>query len=477
MPRTDDRHLIYRLLITLMIAFFGSVFIMSIIDIFSGNNNDNFIAFAFVYIILLLLLVSYLVLRIKNEKAFLILLIAVAFTVRLIWILTVNTVPESDYEVMYNAARMGAKGDFSFSTDSYFTQWAYQMGFTLYQSLIISAFGQGTFPLKLMNCIISTGTTVLVYRIAGTVFNEKAARVAGILYTLYLPTVIINSVLTNQILSAFLIYLAIYMFLSNQRGKIYIYVLVGAVFALGQCIRPLATLALACFAFYELIEYILSKDKKLIIGTCLTLATYFVILAVVGNVLVSSKISQYGLENREPLWKFVIGLNSETTGQYSDDDAHYVKHFPLGEERNKAEQELIKERTENKEQLKVLMLNKYSLMWGTQDSTVYWSSNFGVKELTVYTGIYEQVMYIIAALLAMLAALAMFRQRNKKLYFFMLLIFLYMTAHLFIEIQTRYRDFILPSIFIFTGYGMYLCVKPKQRKKEEKPAACIRKRA
>ncbi len=465
MPLNDDKHLIYRLMVTLMIAFFGSALVMSVINIFTENANNGLVAVALVYISLAFLLVSYLVLKIKSEKAFLVILIAVAFLVRLIWILTVNTLPESDYELMYNAAIKGANGDFTFSTNSYYSQWAYQMGFTLYQSLIISVFGEGTFVLKLMNCIISTGTTVLVYKIAESVFNEKAGRAASILYSLYLPTVIVNSVLTNQVLAAFLFYLAFYLFLTNRRGRIYIYVVVGVLFAMGQFIRPLAMFVLPCFVIYELIKFIITKEKRRIIGTCLTLAAYFVLMAGVGNVLASNKISPYGLENREPYWKFVIGLNSETIGQYSDEDAAYVQKLALGEERNNAELAMIKERTENKQQLMLLMLNKYSIMWGTRDSTVYWSANADAPDLMKNVGRYEQVMYIIAALMALIAAFALFRQRNIKLYFIMILILLYMAAHLLIEIQTRYRDFAIPAIFMFTGYGMYLLFRPKQRAK------------
>ena len=465
MPLGENKRTIYRLMITLMIAFFGSVLVMSVIDIFTENKTDGLVAFALFYISLAFLLVSYLVLKIKSEKMFLIILIAVAFSVRLIWILTVNTVLDSDYVLMYNAALKGANGDFSFSTSSYYSQWAYQMGFTLYQSLIISVFGKDPFILKLINCIISTGTTVLVYKIAGAVFNEKAGRTASILYALYLPTVIVNSVLTNQILAAFLFYLAFYLFLTNRRGKIYIYIIVAALIALGQFIRPLAMFVLPCFVIYELIEFVITKEKKLIIGTCLTLAVYFVLMALAGNIIVSDKISSYGLENREPYWKFVIGLNTETTGQYSDDDAAYVEKFSLGEERNKAELELIKERTQDKHQLLVLMLNKYSAMWGTRDSTVYWSANVDVPNLMKNVGMYEQEMYIIAVLLAFIASFALFRKRNNKLYFLMILILLYMAAHLFIEIQTRYRDFALPAIFIFTGYGMYLLIGQKQKER------------
>lgn len=467
--RDESRH-VYRLMVTLVILFFGSVATMSVINIFSENPEKSFIAFALVYASLAFLLISFIVLKLRSKKVFLIILVAVAFAVRLIWILSVSTVVESDYILMYDSALKGAVGNFSFSSNSYYLQWAYQMGFTLYQSLIISVFGKDTFVLKLINCMISTGTTILVYKIAEAVFNEKAGRAASVLYALYLPTVIVNSVLTNQILAAFLFYLAFYLFLTDEQGRIYIYFFVGALFAMGQFIRPLAMFVLPCFVLYELIEFVIKKEKRRIFGILITLTAYFVLMALAGNILVFQKISPYGLENREPYWKFVIGLNSETTGQYSDEDASYVQKFALGEDRNKAELEMIRERTEHKQQLLLLMLNKYSEMWGTRDSTVYWSANVDVKNLMKNVGAYEQAMYIVLCFLAFIATFALFWQRNNKLYFIMILLLLYMAVHLFIEIQTRYRDFVLPVILVFAGYGVYLLMEPKQRRENRKTA-------
>lgn len=93
---------------------------------------------------------------------------------------------------------MGARGDFSFHSDPYYSKWAYQMGFTLYQSLILSVFGEGTLVLKLINCVVTTGTVLLVHQTAKLLFHETAARLAGFLYAIYPPAIIMNAVLTNH---------------------------------------------------------------------------------------------------------------------------------------------------------------------------------------------------------------------------------------------------------------------------------------
>ena len=48
------------------------------------------------------------------------------------------------------------------------------------------------------------------------------------------------------------------------------------------------------------------------------------------------------------------------------------------------------------------------------------------------------------------------RTKNKTLLFFSLLILGYAGVHIFIEVQSRYRYFIIPTFMIMQGYGVYL---------------------
>ncbi len=38
----------------------------------------------------------------------------------------------------------------------------------------------------------------------------------------------------------------------------------------------------------------------------------------------ASGLSKNGLENTNPLWKFVLGFNYETRGAYSEEDCQYI---------------------------------------------------------------------------------------------------------------------------------------------------------
>ncbi|MDR1131173.1 MAG: glycosyltransferase family 39 protein, partial [Oscillospiraceae bacterium] len=385
----------------LMLAFFGSIVILSLIDLFTENTEDWFIAFALAAGLLLYGLAAHGLLRIRREGHFLALLISLSLGIRLVWILTADTVPQSDFALMYNAALRAAQGDFSFSADPYFVTWPYQMGFTLYQALVLRLTGSGILALKLMNCLVSAGTMLLVYKTGSRLLSEGAGRLAGFLFSVYPPAFMMDSVLSNQQLAVFLFYLGFYLLLRRERARWPVYLLVGLLFALGQVIRPLAAVVLTCFALYQLLRRLLTKEKGLLLNGALTLLTYFTAVTLISQLLIAGGLSPYGLKNRDPLWKFVTGSNYAETGQYSAADAAYVSQFPLGEEREQAELQLIRARTADPVVVGKLMLKKFARFWGGKDN-LFWSVRPG--RFLNYAELVEQSLYVLAMLAAFFGA-------------------------------------------------------------------------
>ena len=58
---------------------------------------------------------------------------------------------------------------------------------------------------------------------------------------------------------------------------------------------------------------------------------------LISQLLISTDVTQYSLSNRDPMWKFVLGFNHDTNGQYSNEDLSYVSQFAIGDERKAAE--------------------------------------------------------------------------------------------------------------------------------------------
>ncbi|ENQ3106836.1 glycosyltransferase family 39 protein [Bacillus cereus] len=421
---------------------------------------------------ILLILLTYLCNTYFSKTIFIILLTICAFITRFIWILKIPTPIESDFALMYEAAVQAAHGNYGFSSSPYFTTWVYQLGFTMYQAFVIKLFGNHIFILKLLNVLYCTGTTLCVYGITSKIFNEWAGRIAGLLYAFYIPSIMMSSVLTNEHLATFLFYLGFYLLVSLHNK--YTWIFVGIALAFGDIMRPLGSFVLLAVIIYLFIHEFLGKDKKTMFTTTKKLIgilfVFYAVHYIVSSIFIATGVTKYPLSNRDPLWKFVIGFNSETTGTYSMSDAEKITSLEIGEERKAIEMKLIKERIADKEKLFTLFGDKFSSMWGDIDSAGYWSLNqLNKKELIDTSMEYEKYVYMATMLFGVIGLLSLLftKQKNLQYTLFLLLIIGYIAVHFLIEIQTRYRYFIIPSFFIIQSYGIYM-IHQYVRKKRQK---------
>lgn len=451
----------------LLLSF--AIFILITWNSFILTRNTFLIRFLILFtvvatIMLLFLLLGYTINKYISRFTFVILLVVLAFCIRLAWIINVPTAIESDFEMLYNSAVQAANGDFSFTQNTYYTSWVYQLGFTIYQAFIIKLFGEGTFALKFLNVLYCTGIVLLVYLITTKVFNEWAGRIAGLLYALYIPSITMTSVLTNQHLATFLFYLGFYLLITKGLSSKYMWIVIGIVLSLGDIIRPLGMLILIAVIIYVFLQGILGQSKQTIFNSLKKLSgiliVFYLVHYVISYAFISSGITQYPLSNRDPLWKFVLGLNYETKGTYSDADASHIMSFEIGDAREAEEKRIIQERLTDKEQVLSLFSEKFARMWGDIDAAPQWSLNIeGTEKLKEAALKYERYMYIAAMLFGILSLsyLIITKQENTHYTLFLLLITGYVSVHLLIEIQTRYRYFIIPSFMIIQSYGIYLC--------------------
>lgn len=446
--------LTYKFLVFLCLLFFIFTLVSSL-GYLDYSNTSALPIFAAAAIVMLLIIWAF---RIKGiqltGRQFLITLTLLALLLRLTWILTVNTEPFSDFRDMYYGALRAAGGDFSFGRDAYFVTWPYQLGFTMYESLIIGIFGKGTLMLKIFNTIFSTLTTILIYKTSSKIFNETAGRIAGIVSAIYLPFIMMCSVLTNQHLSVFLFHLGFYLLISRGFKDKYSWVYIGVILSLGDIIRPLGPVILLAVGIFFIIHYIIGgKDNNKIkltgkfVGMLLI---FYLVHYMISYMFIGIGVTEYTLSNRDPLWKFVAGLNQRTTGHWDKADWDYLAQFELGEDRKSEQRKLIEERTRDKGQLVDLMIKKAVLMWGKNDSSTQWSMNhINNPALKNQINSFERLQYVCIAILGIISLSGLFKAgADRGHILFILLILGYGAVHLIIEIQTRYRFDIMPSLII-----------------------------
>ncbi|WP_273124321.1 ArnT family glycosyltransferase [Bacillus weihaiensis] len=420
----------------------------------------------FIFIIFFSILIGKFSTRYVSKKFFFLLLLLIAFCLRIGWAYFIKTPIASDFLYMYEGAVDLSKGNYEFTNNFYFEKWSYQLGFTSYEAMVVSLFGDSPRILKLLNIFYSIGITIIIYLTASKLFNETSGRIAGLLYAFYIPSIVMSSVLTNQHLSTFLYFLAFYLIIAKGLEKKLIWIWIGLILALGNLIRPLGSFSLLAIIIFCFLFYYLNDKRKIKFNITKKLSgvliVYVLFQQLVSYTLIGIGITDETLSNKDSLWKFVLGLNLDTRGHYSSEDVEYLDQFSLWNERNEKAKELISERLEDKSKVAKLMNDKFIDMWGSKDSTVYWSLK-GTQHSAEFPQLLyttERAMYLSIMFFSIIGVSYMiYQQGNKQYSLFLILILGYAFVHTLIEVQTRYRYDIIPSLFIIHGFGVSVLSK------------------
>ena len=188
--------------------------------------------------------------------------------------------------------------------------------------------------------------------------------------------------------------------------------------------------------------------------------------ALVSGLVIWSGINPQGLSNNQPMWKFVLGLNQDSNGAWNRYDYENYLMLP-SRQAEEAMKEVVQERLGvGPVDLARLAVRKSAVMWGDLEY-MYWGfghldSQRKLGPLTVdqYTHVLalgDKGVYLVLFGLAMLGLLSLLKRGTQKGEATLLLSFLlcgYYAVHLIVEVQARYRYFLLPTVAVLAGYGL-----------------------
>lgn len=351
--------------------------------------------------------------------------------------------PVSDFALMYEAAQSAAAGDPAAFAGEYFELWGYQIPFALYEALVIRL-GGGVCAFGLLNSLYGAATALLVYLIALRFAPGGAALAAGLIYAAWPGALLITPVLTNQCISLCLMLLGVYLALGGGPARS---ALAGAAIALGNLMRPEAVL-IFCGALAALVLALLARRgeaKRLLAGFACLAAGYIALTLAAGAAL--GGMAPRGIGNAAPEWKFVLGLDTATAGGY-DDSVAYILSIADGAERRAAALEAIRASLAACDSLPLFFAEKAALFWGRYEDI--W---LGVESGAAYAlRSAERAFFLAAAPLAFCGCLRRRESAAESLARGVLLAFF--AVYLLIEIQSRYRYFIIPFLAILAAAGI-----------------------
>lgn len=482
-----------KLLYILVTVCFSGILAINIYD-FIIYLKDLWISHKATFFIILLLMITVIVLLLHLKKrklnnrlikssplVFAIIVFTVSFIIRLIFVLIINTQQYSDFQLFYWVTADIANKTFKYLSQSYFSVWAYQVGFPTLMSPIMMIFGTNILPLLIANCVFMAVTNVFIYFTALELSSEKAARVFSLAYAFFPFSLGLSTVYTNQHLAAMFLYIGFYLLIRGRKFSIIGSVLAGIFFALSNMARPEAILMILSVIVYALIILfskakktgLKSKFRQVILPVGCSVLVYFIGSLSLSEFIVSSGINPYGLSNNFPLYKFVIGLNHSTSGSFSNEDAEYLLNTPAftgdTDLRDQEALKMIRERlSAGPAKLGTLFLKKARIMWSCNRS--WYPAFYGFdpgKTISIlgldinlklfpdfFTGI-DFTFFILIFLFGIMSMLSALRsgEDHPALIIAALMFLAAFSAFSLIEVQHRYSYFVFPLLFVIASAG------------------------
>lgn len=403
-----------------------------------------------------------------GDKATASALFILRFALAMAVIVLIGAEPVQDFNTMYTAAQELAQGSRSYLDNIYFFNWAYQTGFVVYESLIVRLFGPGQFALQVMNAVWLGGLGSLVYLTAVKLLPRNAAVAVSVLYAVYPAPYFLAAVLTNQHIAAFFFYLAVCLLVRGGELTPPRALLVGALIALGNVMRPLGiilVLAILCWYAVRLLMGLSPHRGRALAAMALVVVGYQLVFSLISGAVAWSGINPEGLTNNQPMWKFVLGLNQDSSGSWNREDYDNYLSLPT-QQADETMRQVVKERLgAGPLALGKLAVRKSAVMWGDNEY-MFWGFGHldGQKQIGPLTvDQYTQVLargdkgvYLIALALAFLGAAVLLKRGTNGTPALLLAFLLcgYYAVHLIVEVQSRYRYFLMPTLFLLAGFGL-----------------------
>lgn len=397
----------------------------------------------------------------KSPVSYKTLLFIVSILLYTFWGLYAKTSPISDYEVLLNGAKQMLEGTFnnlSFDKTNYFYFYNFQTGFVVYLFLLMKIFGESLLSLKIVEVLIMSLTNLLIYDIASKVFSRKVGIISSITYALLLFNIYGSSVINNQHVSAFFIALSLYLFIKN---KWYFNIVSGTLLAISYILRPssiIIVLGICIFIIWKLFMNNFKNWKSLIVSLLLFIFSTLIIVKVFDYIMVHKKIVPNSAVNSNvSTFKFILGIQSSGIYGMSTENAEKTQvyfdleqlNFDYEMYNSNCKKYILDKYIYDTENTIKSISNKLVSFCGAPDNQISFAwQNIKEDNLCTLIYYYGYAQYILLIILSIFASgFSILKTRdpyeNHDIEhinnLFKIIFILYFIAHLFIEVQPRYR--------------------------------------
>ena len=391
----------------------------------------------------------------------------------ILFILVLHPPLTSDFQTLFQTARDIITHNFSYQSSTYFSLLAYQTAFVVWEAFWLLLWDNPV-CIELVGAVLTAGTACLLYRLSRQWVSERSAQTASLLLAVCPLFATFHTLLTNQIPSAFFLTLALWLLACSDCNRLGFlrFPLAGLALQAGNLLRNEGVIFLtAIFAWsvFHLVRHP-REIRRMGTGMIVLLTVYFSVHVGASASIRASGLNPYGLQNGNPLWKFVTGLSYEANGGYSDEDwsriaATLDEHRQTTAETDALQKQMITERLTAEPSIMIRHIrNKLRSQW-VSDGLSWVFADFSMQHPFFYGLIkqFDRGIFFIALGLFSYGLSDKKRWENRpqaaRLPYF--IFFAAFCAFLLVEVQPRYAY--LPQLYVFTGAAFGI-----ERLREEK---------
>lgn len=400
-------------------------------------------------------------------KLKILLILFLGFILRGLWLLNINTVPISDFRVIYETAQDLLSGDTgAFWGSGYLGRFPHLTIMTLYMAFMIKVFpANNLIAMKSFNLFFVVLTIYLIYLLAKEIFNSKKLGLYGAsLASFFPPLVTYVGIFCTENIAIPLYLLSTYLFIlvvKKKKSKYYL-VLSGIILSVGNLFRMVATIMIIAFAMY-LIIYTKDKLFEKVRKVGLYLIPYLLVLFTVSTTLQGLGVTEFPLWNgSEPKVTSILkGTNIERLGRWNEEDASIVNKYNYDYDKiNEASKEIIIERltTTNPIKLAGFYIIKFAMQWSIGDFEGAYLSKLDIPEEAVRINVSLWLIELIYACIMILVFLGLIKRRknteDSEINLIYLMLCGYGVMYLVTEAQGRYSLIIAWAFIIFAIEGI-----------------------
>jgi 4-amino-4-deoxy-L-arabinose transferase-like glycosyltransferase len=381
---------------------------------------------------------------------------------RLIWILTVPTLPVSDYASYNRLGIILSQGNpiyddvWELSRNLSVQPW----GYPLLLGLFYAVFGPSLLVAKLLNVLAGLGSLWFLYRLAANLCGVAVGRLAALFFAAWPAQVMYSSVLASEHLGmtfCLIGFLFVLRGLYRDNNSRRDFVIGGALLAVASIVRSAVVVALPAVLMAWLLARIPIKTNliKAVILVSSFLFVYGTYLAGMSLVYRVTPLPRAGVN-------LLFGTNFESGGTWNEaDSVSFVSHQSVQEADRFARAEAVRRILSSPGRFVVLMLKKVPITWADDTYGAVWSQgglpteSFAAQHsfhMRALAG--SQFFHILILVLAAMGCYQLLGQEpHKGMQLLFLFLLLGTLQHSILETQARYHFVMQPVVLILAAIG------------------------